>query len=295
MTTAVETPNVLCEPSAAYHARDAVSFHRLEDFIASPRWFWAYHVERCAKADQESDALDFGTGNHAWVLQPERFEEEVALIPEDVLAKNGARTTNRYKEWVAEHNPDGKPEIKPDKWEEIKRIRRAIMAHPLAGELIRRAEYKEITLTWCCERTDLARKSRLDLITTFPPDHEPREYAGRPVIADLKSTSDHTPTAFARRALDLRYHRQAAFYMDAFAACIDAQDKPIYCLILVNTSPPYFVRVREIEGDELALGHYEVDMALKDMARRFQSGDWSEEGENDLRAIQYPRYAFSGQ
>lgn len=280
---ATKTPTsaeVLHESAAEYHARKEVGNSMLTTFLNSPRLYEAkFMLGQSVEEDAEQSHFDFGTGGHAWVLEPENFEEQVAIVPAEMLSANGSANTNKYREWAEKQG--GKAIIKERDWQRIKTVRRALQQHPVAGELIRNANEREQTITWDCAYTGLRRKLRMDMATT---------YRGRRLIADLKTSSDHTPEAFSKSMHRYGYHRQASFYREGWNAA-HGEWLP-YVLVVVGSKPPHVVRVYHVDEDSLDLGRKQVCDGLMRLAECYRTGDWSEPGEAIIAEIGLPKWAF---
>ena len=282
MTTEVASHELLQIPAVEYHTIDAVSASRLELFRRSPRLYQAKFLlgQKIGDDDSPRDALDLGTGTHAWVLEPDKFEDAVALVPPEVLGSNGTRNTKAYREWAQQNA--GKALLKEADWERAKAMRRAIMANPVAEELIRTAEHRESSFVWEEKSPPfLIRKARFDLLTS---------YRGRPVIADIKTTTSVGPEEFSRSVHRYGYHRQAAFYTEAGRVWNGKIMPVVFVTVLIQ--PPHVVRVYSLSDEALALGQQQVAESLTALEQCCASGDWSEPGEDLVCELNLPKWAF---
>lgn len=277
---AESSATLLHESNAEYHARSAIGNSMLSTFLSSPRLFEAKHVlGQLVDEDRETNALDVGTGTHTWCFEPESFESHIAVVPAEVLDKAGKRNGNAYREWEAKQN--GKAILNEKEWDRVRAMRRALHAHPVAGELIRSATEREQTILWQCSYSGLERKIRMDLATS---------YLKRRLIADLKTSSDHTPEGFSKSMARYGYHRQAAFYREGWhAAHGEWLD---YVLIVVSSKPPHVVRVYHLDDNTVQKGREQVCDGLMRLAECYRTGDWSEPGEKIIAELSLPRWAF---
>ena len=116
-----------------YHARREWSHSQIEDLYTSPPLFHGRHItgEYPRKASSDFDA---GTVAHMLLTSPAEQSELVAIIPRKVLASNGARSGNAWKEWRAEQG--GKICMKPAEFEPVRQMIRNVHADPIAADLL---------------------------------------------------------------------------------------------------------------------------------------------------------------
>jgi exodeoxyribonuclease VIII len=91
-------------------------------------------------------------------------------------------------------------------------------------------------------------------------------------VADLKTTEDASPAAFARSVATYRYHVQAAFYLDGLRAC-DAQIDA-FAFVAVEKTPPYLVAVYSADEICLARGREEYRADLLTFAECLRTDCW---------------------
>jgi hypothetical protein len=92
-------------------------------------------------------------------------------------------------------------------------------------------------------------KARIDLL----PDH--RELYDS--LADIKTTQDASPAAFAKTAAQLRYHVQAAWYLRFFP------NKRRFLFIAIEKTAPYECAVYEMDQAAIDQGNAEIDKQLE--------------------------------
>lgn len=268
------------EPASDYHAVDAVSSSGVNLLLKSSRLYEArYILGQRIDEDKDTKALDIGTAGHGWVLEPDAFPDCVAIAPPEVLSSDGKLTTKAGKEWKSQQG--GRVILKEEEWERVKRMRRALHAHKIAHALIENAIAKELSIYWKCPATGLPRKSRLDLLT---------HYNGHSFVADLKTASDHTRDAFGKAMHTYGYARQAAFYLQAAAAAGFGPRK--FAFIVVQSRPPFVVRVYEPDAAAMELAHKQLAEALYELSRRYRDANWAEDGEHEIMEAELPTWAF---
>jgi hypothetical protein len=109
-----------------YHADPSLSSSGLKHLARSPRH---YKISRQVSG-KKTDPFNVGQGAHSAVLEPETFWDTVAVPPPEVLAKNGARSTNAYREWEAEKIAAGVTILTQDQFEMIRNIFSSVYSDP---------------------------------------------------------------------------------------------------------------------------------------------------------------------
>jgi exodeoxyribonuclease VIII len=158
-------------------------------------------------------------------------------------------------------------------------MRDAVMSHELAGPLIERATYRELSALWTDERTGQLCKARWDA-----PDAD----AG--VIADLKSCDDASPSGFRRSLGRWAYHRQNAFYMDG-AAAVAPGSFDTFVFIAVEKRPPYGVAMYRLPASAVQAGRDEYEPLLQRYAECVRDNHWPSYPAEVLD-LDIPAYAY---
>lgn len=227
-----------------YHSGDGVSKTSLDKIAKSP----AHYLHHLSHKSESTPAMDIGTATHTLILEPEKFDDEIAVLPDgiDRRTKAGKAAYAEFQEVSA-----GKVIIKADEFDAIQRMRDAVMAHPSAAQLLT-GGIAEQSAYWVDEDTGMLCRCRPDFTV------------GR-VLLDLKTTDDASPVAFGRSAAKYRYEVQGAFYLDGMNAAGANIDE--FAFIVVEKKPPYAVAVYVMEPDHFDAGRikYNNDLAtLKD-------------------------------
>ena len=147
--------------------------------------------------------------------------------------------------------------------------------------MLRAAQFREATIAWEDAR-QVPCKARLDAIG----------YSGlQPFIVDLKTTTDASPAGFARKAWDLGYHLQAAWYVDAVSKSWDC-DAPAFYFIAVEKDSG-LVSVHQATDDFIAAGREAYRRAMDQFAEAWHTGIWPGYDEN-IHALDVPAWARKG-
>ena len=180
---------------------------------------------------EQSAAMRIGSLTHCAILEPEALERRYAATDLD------RRGTKAWDE--AERAAGGRELVKRAEWDAALGMRDAVHRHPVARTLLSGA-VTERTLVVEDPETGLLIRARLDAATSF----------GVPV--DVKTCADGHPDRWLRHAMQLRYHWQAALYLDACA--MTGQPADGFPFIVIESSLPYVVGVYEMPQWRIEFG-----------------------------------------
>jgi len=287
---------------ARYHAdRDHVSNSWLSVLIKEGPAI--YRAKRDGLIDSdESDSMRFGTLVHLALIEPDEWRRRL-FEPEPVRPANangrGKKGTPekdsylRWKrdvdEWATElEQAPGAIVLTERERERVEACAESVRQHAAdepgelgASDLLAATTATEQTILRRDEETGILLRHRLDLLADM----------GVRVIADLKTTQDPSPDAFARSVARFGYHRQAAMYVDALQA-VEPDAEIHFVIIAVRSRFPFEVATHVIEADELRQGRREYRRALQDLARRREQNDWRAAWQRGLNRLTLPRWAF---
>lgn len=266
--------------AAEYHAdKAAVSKSMLSDFRYSHRLFYHQHVACDAPAEKSSKRMDIGTLAHIALLEPERMAESYAIFPRDVLAKNGAESTNAAADYRAENEAMGRVVLKQHEFDQVQRMAESVrrkVGHWLAVE--KRIEH---AVYWTDPATGLRCRCRPDWLI---------EKCDEAFILDFKTTDDPKPGPFTRVAESFDYHLQDDHYSDGVS--INLQ-KPVHFLFLVvSTQFPFIPVLYEQELPEKAASSRLRAKLMSQLSACHRHNDWSDDWEQDVRPLKLRPFAF---
>lgn len=281
-------------PAADYHRFRAASASALKVIHAGTP---AHLKLEWNTPEEPSFALQWGTLVHSLVLEPDATLPSVAVIPEtyvipaDVKPKKGDPQPGetvpwngraRYcRDWLALQQAAGRIVLTKDQLVELGKVAGAVARHPEAGPMLRAARFREATIVWEDAR-QVPCKARLDAIGYFGLNS---------FIVDLKTTVDASPAGFARKAWDLGYHLQAAWYVDALAASRGC-DHPAFYFVAVEKDSG-LVSVHQATAAFLDAGREAYRRAMDQFAEAWHSGVWPGYPE-EIHALDVPAWARKG-
>lgn len=259
-------PAVEFESAESYHSRPGISVSKLKVLRESPELFYRQEVAKLCEF-KTTDAMDLGSAVHEDVLL-EAVERSWMEIPADVLAKNGARIGNAWKEFAAA-NP-GRLLLKADQVAKAKILMDSVQSNPTARDLIydnRQRLQTELTIT--CTVSMVTRDGEL-----LSSDFRSRlDYMRPEKIVDLKTTRDGSLEKWPFLARDLGYDMQAAAYRQ-MAGLLDGVARDVYFVVVENCEP-FRCDVWHARDNTLREGMVKLEAAIADYLLRNAAGDWT--------------------
>lgn len=232
-----------------------------------------YHYDR--EHPKPRAAFDYGTAAHKLVL---------GTGPEIVIVDAADWRTNKAKEARTEAHERGAVPLLKDAYSEVEQMAAALRAHPVASALLATDRGKpEQSLFWEDERAGIWRRARLDWL----PDPRP---GARMVIPDYKTAVSAEADAFRRTAANLRYHMQAAQYIDGVRA-LGLDEDPAFLFIVQEKAAPYLVHVIGLEDEAINAGRARNAEAAEIWRDCTKAGYWPGYSDLDITYISLPPWA----
>jgi hypothetical protein len=232
------------------------------EYVAVPGVRWSHLKEmrtsrlhykvRSRQESPDTPSQVLGRAAHAAVFEPELFEAEYVVCDLN-------RRTNAWKEFRAEH--DVQTILKTPERDGALRIAEAVRAHGPAAEILAAGQAERV-ITWTDPATGIARKAKLDWVTT--PDML--------TLADLKTAADIGDKAFGRAAATYCYHGQVVDYTWGLREVTGLEYKPV--IIAVENKEPYDVRVADVTGAELTAAENLVRELHDKLAEAMRTDTW---------------------
>jgi hypothetical protein len=257
-------------PSSEYHSRlDWLSSSMFKTYLSDPREYEARYITRTLPGERSS-AMDIGTVGHAAILEPHVITDTCREIPQDALSANGARSGKAWQQFVAENA--GMVLLKAEELASIRGMFDSVYNHPIAKRLLLSDGECEASIFWDCGLSGIKRRCRPDKIV---------DSWG---WVDIKTTTAGVdPESFRRTVRTYRYDIQQEFYRDAGVRLYG--ERPRYVFVLVSQVKPWPVRVYDLGEQFVENARNQIETGLLDIARRQQSGDWSNECEREIKTI----------
>jgi len=261
-----------------YAAIDAVNHSILHGFTRTPAHV-RYELDHGGRPP--TPALDLGFLTHIAVLEPERYDAQFVVPPKvDRRTKAGKATWAQFEA----ANP-GRQAIDAGDHEKAQAMRRALLAHPTAGEFLSGPGVNEVSLAW--EDGGIRQKARVDRIG----------YVGdSPVVGDIKTARSAARRDFERALYTYGYGTQAVHYLAGLEKLVPipaGAPSRRFLFLVVESEPPHPVAVYEVDDATLAQAAQERERFLRKWKECNESGVWSGYPAG-AELASYPAWAFRG-
>lgn len=240
-----------------YHAdKEHVSRSMLMDMCKSPLHCYANNFDPNAPAIVEkSDAYTMGSMFHTAVLEPHLFDKLYVVAP-----KVDRRTNVGKAEW-AEFQASllpGQEGVSKDFWDTALAMGESVLSHPLARQIFSKGRpelsaYGVVNGVACRVRPDW---------------HEPGL-----LTADLKSTIDASPDAFAKTVARFAYDFQESFYTDVLEAANGKKTEEFF-FVVCEKQYPFATAVYTLTADDIQYARQEYTAQLERFAQCRASNFW---------------------
>ncbi|QPB08651.1 exonuclease VIII [Burkholderia phage Mica] len=163
--------------------------------------------------------------------------------------------------------------LTPEQWDQLHRMRDAIMAHPAARALLTSSKF-------VTEHSAYAQDPETGVLRRVRPDLW--RFDG--IVGDLKTTEDASPEGFARSIAKYGYDVQDPYYLDTLNLALQ-QSNPdefaahptsakAFVFIVVEKSFPHAVAVYCLDDESKALGTAKYREGLNTYAECERTGVW---------------------
>jgi hypothetical protein len=257
-------------PAETYHAAKGVSHSMLKNLHPTPAHLLAYLSEK----PEPTPAQIFGTLVHHRVLEPARPLPQIAVKTKAIDLK-----TNEGKAWRKAQQNAGRLIVTETEMENIEGCVNAIARHPTCQKIFAEGQSEVSIFKNFSYGGTVLRKARLDWI---PVGNS---------LADVKTTQDASPEAFAKEILSYRYHSQAAYYLDIVNDSLERPNKECFILIAVEKKPPHCVALYNLLPRALGKGRM---LNLKDLGTYMdcvERNHWPGYSE-EVSPLDLPRFAY---
>lgn len=259
-----------------YHAiADAISKTGLDRIRRSPAHYYALTLDPKRPPDKERAGQLEGQLAHCAILEPDEFLKRYAIGP-DV-----SRATKAWKEFEASL-PPGTTGIKADQYAAAIHQQVSVHSLPDVAEALATG-WPEVSAFWTDPETGAMCRCRPDWVHPVDDDSV--------ILLDLKTYSDASPADFARQVARKRYHVQAAYYSDGYAA---ASGKHVlaFIFVCVESEWPYAASATVLDELSIEQGRTEYREDLRVYAECLRTGKWPGYGAG-IHTISLPNWAIT--
>ena len=227
----------------------------LSNILTSPRnYIWEKeHPEDLAVFDQKAVKYHEGTAVHTYFLEPEKFDDEIFVMPEE---------KRRSKGTTEDVLASGKAPIKKAFFDEILEMEKSLESgfyERASGRLRAPDNFTEMSGFLVDPGTGIKIKARPDFISSDG------------IIFDLKTHGDIKP--FFSAAIDKHYDMQAALALRIVSACTGVEHTQIG-YIVVSKTPVYEWEVYIATPEYVESGVDKLDRALELLEKCRENNEW---------------------
>lgn len=240
----------------------------------SPLHVWESYFNPERDEDDSTDAMDWGRALHEkFLLGDASFDNQFIMTEKcDRRTKDGKA---KWAEYEAEAGATGKTLLKPGAdYDHMQRMTDSLRKNTLV-QLRMKGTQRELS----CYAGDM--KARFDAVGGI---------SGTAI--DIKTIAELNRHQINAHVARYGYHIQAAWYLkvaDALGMEI-APDQ--FCLIFVESKPPYDVCVAPLSGDAIQRGRDIVDRIYPELQACMDTGIWPGFGGHEVVA-NIPLYAYT--
>lgn len=271
-------------PNDVYHGSSGWSSTTIKKLLKKT----PAHLKAGFTQDHEATAnMNLGTAVHTLVLEPAKFDEEIAVSP----VFN--RRTNAGKAAAEKFEQDnaGKTIINEEQHKQAQTMANNVRQHPMFEQLMDDAICESSVFQWY-DSMDPDDNTDFRELIKVRPDAASTSHS---ILLDLKSTKDASYTGFQQEILKYSYHFSAAMYLEVCNKCPEllVATKHLaftgFVWIAVENFEPYEVAFYEMDAKFREIGAIQFRRAMIDLHKAKQDG-WPGYS-TDLRVMEPPTWA----
>jgi len=214
-----------------------VSYSSLKHMLKSPLHFAYNRMHR----KPPTDAMIFGNLLDCLLLEPETYQDRYVIMPEINRRTNVGK--EEYAALMEEMAKNKTTAVKQEDVERAKLIVETIKTNPKTKWLYEATTSVQKKLVWIDKKTGLEVIGYLD---------GEAEKETKPIIWDLKGTTDASQDAWERQAFNMGYHLQAGTYWTGYAR--KTGKFADFYHVVVEFNEPFAVNCFLADSDFMELG-----------------------------------------
>jgi exodeoxyribonuclease VIII len=220
---------------------------------------------------EPTEAMNLGTAVHMGVLEPDRFQREIIVLPADAPKRPSIRQINAKKpspdsiaaiEWWQqwESKSHGKLAFSEEDFAKIEAMVAAIGRHGGAQRALEGGR-REVSCQWLDAHYGVPCKARFDSL------------ADGGIAADVKTCLDASAKGFARACDQFKYWIQNGWYNMAHEHLMN-ESLRAFVFIAVESVAPYGVATWVLESNAIMAAHHPIEESLMRYKNARDSGYW---------------------
>ena len=236
-----------------YHSGREISKSGVDVGMLSMLHYYERFLKEGREPKESTPQQGIGIAGHCKVLEPKRFPLTYFRAPLDER-----RGTKKWNEAQAA-NP-GKIPLKPEEWDLIEAIDKAVSRHPAASLLLGKEGRAECSVFFN------------DPVTGLPCKCRPDYWTSDGIVIDLKTTMCAAPGAFRRQAFDYKFHISAAMTLNGIEAATG--ERPWSYVFVAVEKDPVCVAVYAADEDFIQAGQRALNEILPKFKECFDTNVW---------------------
>ena len=266
MSTELEAARVA---NLAYHDRPELSSTQVAKFMDDPIAFYEIHVTG-ERSESPTDAMKFGTSVHEMIELGGPDKMPIAVIPREVLNKDGHKRGKAWTQWKAEQ-PDDALLYKEGEDIPWNKIWSNLVANDKCVPWLV-ADRKEEEFYWQDSASGLQCRAKLDVIDVS-------------AIVDWKTTCSVDPRGFQSACHSMHYAERLSFYRRGYEQKYG--ERPPCVAVAIENSGSYRVQPYEISESWLSKADDNLSRVLDQIA----NFDIQSERNQPIIELSEPKYA----
>ena len=291
----LSTPAQLIEKMSndEYHSRPEFSSSQLKDLLRSAAHFHSHNIIKEHERETKKH-LDFGTLAHTLFLEPEQFDAEFVVLPEDAPkpptdvmrnAKKPSEESIARVQWWDAFNAENAHKI-------IITAEQLAGAQRIADNLKSLSMYAEMQNNYgMAEASIFFTDPVFDLQLRVRPDYHivPCSRFPNGLILDVKTSKDARFHSFSKDSGSLAYDLSAAMYREGFQQYYNTDDKPPFIYLVGENTAPFLAKQYKASPTFISCGEHRYNKAKELLAESLLINEW--DGYSlDLEEISLPNY-----
>jgi CRISPR/Cas system-associated exonuclease Cas4 (RecB family) len=237
----------------------------LADFIESPAIYHGRYVAKTLERQSETHAMAMGTLTHCAVLQGERLDSMLAVIPDSLLSEDGGLRTKAAKEWKAAQQAVLGVSVVTDSGVRVRLREDIFQRHGVAIET---------PFDWIDTESGFPMRAMPDAMVIID---------GNAIVVDVKTIADINRAEFA---IADSYWLQVAHYTEGVSTAHGIPtDRCLFLFVFVEKSAPYRTRVMQMSANMKAKALEEWRVAVSQLHDRITRDDWSDWRSGELIVV----------
>lgn len=265
--TLITTPGIYPDIAAEdYHGKEicdgpSISASGLKQVLDCPaKYWWASPLNPQRPAEKATKALNIGKAAHDLLLLGGDWQSRYFVTPDGFSAAHHKKWADVMPEYEAAKE-NGLTILTAAQLETVHAMHSALQKHEVAAAALSNGT-PEQTIAWQDKETGVWLRVR--------PDWLPNKLA---LIPDYKTAADASPKAFQKAVWDLRYHMQAALYLDGIEAVTGERPRSFF-FVVQEKEPPYLVEIYALSERALWAGRIMVRKAIHRFAECLSANKW---------------------